>query len=128
MTLQLTGRLILIEPTKQVSDKFQTRDFVLDITEGEYQNFAKMQVTQKKCPILDTFKVGDTITAKFNVKGRKWEKDGKTSYFTTLEAWAINKEGSTPNEPTPPQPQQRTYAETLKDNPTKNEPIDDLPF
>ena len=25
----------------------------------------------------------------FNIKGTKWEKDGKVSYFTNLDAWRV---------------------------------------
>ena len=25
----------------------------------------------------------------FNLRGRKWEKDGQVSYFTNLEAWRV---------------------------------------
>ena len=33
--------------------------------------------------------VGDEIKVYFNIKGTKWEKEGKTSYFTNLDAWRI---------------------------------------
>ena len=29
----------------------------------------------------------------FNIRGRKWEKDGKVNYFSNLEAWRIEKVG-----------------------------------
>ena len=127
MNLQITGRLILIEPTKQVSEKFQTREFVLDITEGEYPNFAKMQVTQKKCPVLDSYKVGDAVTVNFNIKGRKWEKNGKTDYFTTIEAWKIEKAGTTDNNYTP----EHFIATPIQpevSQPQNNNTVEDLPF
>jgi len=38
---------------------------------------------------LDKYKVGNTVTAHFNIRGREWEKDGKKSYFTNLDAWRI---------------------------------------
>jgi uncharacterized protein DUF3127 len=45
------------------------------------------------------------LKVSFNIKGRKWEKDGKVAYFTNLEAWRIESavnEGAAPNMPPPP--------------------------
>ena len=35
--------------------------------------------------------VNEEVKISFNIRGRKWEKDGKVSYFTNLEAWRIEK-------------------------------------
>ena len=38
------------------------------------------------------------IKVSFNIKGNKWEKDGKISYFNNLDAWKFEKLG-VPTEP-----------------------------
>lgn len=93
MSLQITGKLIEKYDVQQVSEKFKKREFVLEVYEeynGQtYTNFAKMQLVQAKCDIIDRFNIGDSITVSFNVKGNKWEKDGKVSYITSLDAWKV---------------------------------------
>lgn len=93
-SLQVTGTLIHKEETQYVNDKFRKREFVIELNDevngNVYKNYAKMQVVQNKCDILDGFKIGDTITADFNIKGNRWEKDGKAQYITNLDAWRIS--------------------------------------
>lgn len=101
MALEVTGRLIEKYPTQQVSERFKKREFVLDITEevngNSYPNFAKMQAVQNRCEILDSFNVGDMLKVSFNIRGNKWEKDGRVNYITSLDAWRIEKAGQADN-------------------------------
>lgn len=93
MSLEITGRLIVIEPTTQVNDKFRKREFVLELQEeingNNYTNYGKFQCVQAKCDILDRYAVGEDVTVSFNVKGNRWERDGKVNYITNLDAWRI---------------------------------------
>lgn len=93
MSLEVTGKLLVKNPTQVVSDKFRKREFVLELAEeingNTYTNFAKMQLVQQKCDILDKFNEGDTVKVSFNIKGNRWEKDGKVNYITNLDAWRI---------------------------------------
>lgn len=97
MSLQVTGKIVLIEPTNVVSDKFKKREFVLELKDGEYTNFAKFQAVQAKCDIMDKFNAGNEVTVHFNIKGNKWEKDGKVNYITNLDAWKIEASGTSFN-------------------------------
>ncbi len=93
MELQITGKLIADSGTVQVTDKFKKREFVLELAEeingNTYTNYAKMQLVQAKCDILDKFNQNDLVVVSFNVKGNRWEKDGKVNYITNLDAWKI---------------------------------------
>jgi len=93
MSLEVTGKLAVKYDTQQVKESFKKREFVLEISEeingNVYTNFAKLQLVQAKCDILDRFNVGDQIKVSFNLKGNKWEKDGKVNYITNLDAWRI---------------------------------------
>lgn len=99
MSLELKGKLIEIYPTQQVSERFKKREFVIETTEeingNNYINYAKMQLVQNKCEIVDKFRLGDTVTVSFNVKGNKYDKDGRTQYISNLDAWRITSEVST---------------------------------
>lgn len=92
-SLSVTGKLIVKYDTQQVSDKYRKREFVIETSEevnGQvYKNFAKFQLAQNRCDILDRFKIDDTLTIHFNLRGNKWEKDGKINYLTNLDAWKL---------------------------------------
>ena len=92
---QLIGNLIQIDPVVEVSDKFKKREFIVEEVnekDEKYNDYHRFQLTQDRCDKIDAAKVGDKIKVSFELKGRKWEKDGKVSYFTTLEAWKIDVE------------------------------------
>src|SRR6202012_4127740 len=93
MSLEVTGKLLVKYDTQQVSDKFKKREFVLELAEeingNIYTNFAKMQLVQNKCDIIDRFKEGEQVKVSFNIKGNRWERDGKVNYITNLDAWRV---------------------------------------
>ena len=93
MSLELTGKLYVKYDTQQVNDRFRKREFVMELAEeingNVYTNYAKMQLVQNKCDILDRFNEGDPIKVSFNIKGNRWEKDGKVNFITNLDAWRI---------------------------------------
>ncbi len=98
MSLEVTGKLLAKFDTQQVSEKFKKREFVIELSEeingNIYTNFAKMQLVQNKCDIIDRFKEGDIVKVAFNIKGNKWEKDGKVNYITNLDAWRVEHAGA----------------------------------
>lgn len=94
--MDLKGELIRIYDTKQVSEKFALREFVIE-TKEQYPQSIILQVSQDKCKILDNYKLGDLVQVSINVRGRKWtDKEGKDRFFNTLEVWKITNESSTP--------------------------------
>jgi hypothetical protein len=143
MSLEVTGKLHVKYETQQVSEKFKKREFVLELAEeingNIYTNYAKMQLVQNKCDILDRFKEGDLVKVSFNIKGNKWERDGKVNYITNLDAWRIESATGTPNNAGSAQSAAPVYnnnggnaggnnfSGTPNFNPSP-ETIDDLPF
>jgi len=130
MSYELTGKLITKYDTIQRTESFKIREFLVEKTEEiggrSITNYLKFQSTQDKTGIIDKVNVGDEVKVHFNIKGSKWEKDGKTSYFTNLDAWRIEQvaQGSA-NEPHT----DSEYMEPL-DSFSSSSPdiIDDLPF
>jgi hypothetical protein len=120
MSFEISGRLAEKFETQKVSDRFQKREFVLEIksasaTGFEFIDFIKFQSTQEKCSLLDQFSIDDTVKVSFNLRGRKWEKDGQVSYFTNLEAWRVEKISN-------------ESGESVDENPLINSEPDDAPF
>ena len=138
MSFEISGRLAEKFETQKVSDRFQKREFVLEIkssgTSGfEFVDFIKFQSTQDKCSLLDQFNVDDMVNVSFNLRGRKWEREGQVSYFTNLEAWRIEKVQKESNGSAIASPAQDGL--TNQDAPFPTQPpvdddsgVDDLPF
>ncbi len=107
MSYEFSGRLIEKFDTQQVTERFRKREFVLEqvdaVNDREFVNHIKFQLTQDKCDLLDIFNINDELKVQFNLRGRRWEKDGNVSYFTNLEAWRIENvsPSAEANEPPP---------------------------
>jgi Domain of unknown function (DUF3127) len=93
MSYELTGKLIAKYDTVQRTETFKTREFVIEKSEEingrTITNYAKFQCVQDKTAIIDRVNISDEVKVYFNIKGTKWEKDGKTNYITNLDAWRI---------------------------------------
>ena len=129
MSFEVTGKLIAKYDIVQRTESFKTREFVIEKTEDingrSIVNYIKFQCVQDRTAIVDRVNTGDDIKVYFNIKGSKWEKDGKTNYITNLDAWRIeqmlqagskNEAGSDFLEPLD------TFSSTAPDA------VDDLPF
>jgi hypothetical protein len=101
MNLEITGKLVEKYDTQVVNDRFRKREFVLEVTEevngSAFTNYAKMQLVQNKTDIIDRFQIGDTLRVNFSIKGNRYERDGKVSYFSNLDAWRIEKADAAAN-------------------------------
>eukprot|EP01035_Chromulina_nebulosa_P005997 gene5997-8126_t len=93
MAFDVTGKIVVIYDTVQKSGTFRTREFAIENSEENagrvFTNYIKFQTTQDRTSILDKVKVGETVKVHFNIRGTKWAKDGKDSFFTNLDAWRI---------------------------------------
>jgi hypothetical protein len=136
MSFEINGRLAEKYETQKVSDRFQKREFVLEVkstgaTGYEFVDYIKFQATQDKCSLLDQVNADDTVKVSFNLRGRKWEKDGQVSYFTNLEAWRIEKLSSDSVEPESAAPFENSDpgdAPFPTSAPEDDSGFDDLPF
>ena len=130
MSYELTGKLVAKYDTVQRTETFKTREFAVEKTDEiggrTITNYAKFQCVQDKTNIIDRVNVGDEIKVHFNIKGSKWEKDGKVNYITNLDAWRIEQilqtgAGQSSND--------TEYMEPLDTfSATSPDAIDDLPF
>ena len=106
MSFELTGKLIEKFDIQQITASFQKREFVVEKTENasgrEFTETIKFQLTQDRCDLIEKYEINTEIKVSFNIKGRKWEKNGNVSYFTNLEAWRIESAEQTMDTPPPP--------------------------
>ncbi len=126
MAFEIVGRIIDILPVNQVSDKFRKREFVIEKKEtggsAVFVDYIKFQLVQDKCDLINESFLNEDVKIWFNLKGNRWERDGKVNYFTNLDAWKIERmtaQGRDQNVPS---------NQVLEDLPPDNEELSDLPF
>ena len=126
MAFEISGKVIDISPVNQVSDKFKKREFVIEKKESGgsavFIDYIKFQLLQDKCDLINESFLNEEIKIWFNLKGNKWERDGKINYFTNLDAWKIEKVSSHGGD------QNIQPRTTLEDIPPENDELSDLPF
>ena len=126
MSFEISGKIIEKYNTIQVNDRFKKREFVIEKTESnggmEFTDHIKFQLTQDRCNLVDNVEVNDEVKVSFNIRGNKWERDGKVNYFTNLDAWRIEKvQADQSDSDSAPPP-------SLNDLPPESDEPDDLPF
>ncbi|UCG27608.1 MAG: DUF3127 domain-containing protein [Bacteroidales bacterium] len=125
MPFELNGKIVEIFDTVQVSDTFRKREFIVEKREStpgsEFTDYIKFQLTQDRCGLIDNIRLDEEVRISFNIRGNRWEREGKVSYFTNLDVWRIEKlqDEQAVHDPPPP-------AEN--DIPPPPEEFDDLPF
>ncbi len=133
MSFEVTGILTEKFSTVDVSGKFKKREFIISRTENsngfEFTDYIKFQLTQDRTGLIEPYSTGDLLKVSFNIRGRKWENAGKTTFFTNLEAWKIEKKSlENDSEPGNTFPSESIPLPGEDDLSTPSENIEDLPF
>ena len=126
MAFEITGKIIDILPLNQVSDKFRKREFVIERKEtggpAVFVDYIKFQLVQDKCDLINESFLNEDVRISFNIKGNRWEREGKVNYFTNLDAWKIEKISSQESD------QEVISRTSLEDIPPEVDEMSDLPF
>ncbi len=91
MGIEATGKLHTIFETKQVSERFSKREFVIEMTDNpKYPQTVLFQLTGDRCAQLDGLSVGDHVSIEFSLRGREWRSpSGEVKYFNSLDVWKV---------------------------------------
>jgi single-strand DNA-binding protein len=90
MAFDVVGKLHVAYETKQVSERFSKREFVVEVADGKYPQFVSFQLTGDRVSALDEFTVGDQVRVTFNLRGREWRNpQGEVKYFNSLDVWKL---------------------------------------
>lgn len=102
MAYKISGTILWIEPTQTLMSKtgtsFQKRDLVITVRKYDQYTGAPTEDTGNTprftfigggCQELDSMNTGDIVTIIFDISGRKYEKDGKTNYYTEVRPFKI---------------------------------------
>mgnify|MGYP006440225881 CR=1 FL=1 len=100
MLYEAQGTVRAIFDTQQKTENFRLREFVIELQDGQYTEEVKFQLTQDRCPLVDKFGEGDEVKVAFSLKGRSvTSREGKTLYFTNLNAIRVEPDGDTVEDP-----------------------------
>jgi single-stranded DNA-binding protein len=91
MGMEAIGRLHTIFDTKQVSERFSKREFVVEMSDNpKYPQVVLFQLTGDRCSQLDGLNVGDQVSIEFSLRGREWRSpSGEVKYFNSLDVWRV---------------------------------------
>lgn len=97
--MKISGKIIEINETQQVSENFKKRFFIVEYKENpQYPQYLQFELIKERCGIIDDFEAGQMVEVNFNLIGREWkDKDGKKKYFNSLQAWKIEEEEDSEN-------------------------------
>ena len=126
--MESKGILKRVGSTKQVSEKFKNRIFDIETTDGKYKQVIRFELSQDRCDLIDSYKLGQELEVSFNLNGREWQKTPQDDIvvFNTLSACKIVA--------IPLQNTQNTATTTNNTKEVLTEPLgqdsepDDLPF
>ncbi len=93
MGMETTGKLHAVFESKQVTERFRKREFVVELADNpRYPQYVLFQLTGDRCESLDDFRVGDEVRVEFSLRGREWKSpQGEMKYFNSLDVWAVEK-------------------------------------
>ena len=89
--MELSGKIIFVAETQQITEKFSKRDFVIETIE-QYPQQVKFELHQDKTDLIDSYKIDEVVSVSFNLRGRSYiDKNNITQYSNTLQAWKIQR-------------------------------------
>jgi hypothetical protein len=92
MGIEVKGTIHAVFETKQVSERFSRREFVVEIIDNpKYPNLVQFQLTGDRCTQLDGVRIGDQVRLEYSLRGREWRSpSGDVKYFNSLDVWKLD--------------------------------------
>ncbi len=124
--MTITGTIKAIFDTQTFGSGFTKREFVVTTAE-QYPQDVKFELVKEKCDLIDRYRVGQSLTVSFNIRGSSHL--GK--YYVSLQAWKIEASAPPQSQSAPPSGQS-ALPKADYDKATKKmqeaAANDDLPF
>ncbi len=96
--IKISGKIKKIFATEtfgSAEKPFDKRLLWLEEVSEKYPNTWNLELWKEDCPMLDHYKEGEYVTCYIDIKGRFWEKDGKSGVMNSLKCWNFEKDGKT---------------------------------
>jgi len=87
MAFEIQGTVKRINPTVTKSEKFKSRELILEVQDSKYPQTIALEVSGDRCDSLDQYGAGDVVKAFFDVRGREWNGPNGVKVFTSLALW-----------------------------------------
>ena len=104
MAYKITGRIISVGNTQELTAKsgnrYTQRDFVMTVRKfdpytgqpaDDDGNTPKFSLFGERCNDLNGIFKGDVVTVSFEVRGRAYDKNGQTEYFTEIRPLRVER-------------------------------------
>lgn len=130
MNIKITGKITDIFPSETFGNFEKRVAWVVE--EGmQYPNHYPLEFQQGFANELDHYVPGDQVVCDVDVRGRKWEKNGKAGCMATLKCWKIERVGGGQKAPRSTRQQTGGIDNAHQQQQSTPPPIntgDDLPF
>lgn len=103
MQIIIKGKITDIFPPEIFGNLEKRVAWVVEV-DVQYPQHYSLEFLQGDANILDNFVPGDLVECKVDVRGRRWEKNGKVGVMNTLKCWRMDRVGQ--GKPTPSTRQQ----------------------
>jgi len=91
--MEITGKLEKVNDIIE-RENFRSRKVWITTEDNpQYPQTIEVEVNQAKIDLFDGIAPGAPLKLYLNLRGRKWEKDGKTSVFNSLVCWKVESAG-----------------------------------
>ena len=127
--MEIIGKVKVVNPEQQISEKFVKRELVIT-TDEQYPQHILIEFIQDKVDLIDKLSPGDDVKVHINISGRLWTNpQGEDKYFNSIKGWRVEKIGQQEDagQFNPP-PINNNPQEIKKDYAPTDEEESDLPF
>jgi len=85
--MEVSGKVKVI--IDESNEKYPKKHLIIETSE-QYPQTISVEFAKDKISLLNSLKVGDSVTACINLKGREWvNPQGVPKYFNSIEGWKI---------------------------------------
>ncbi len=90
--MELIAKILRIEKTEQISDKFKKRRLIIEHSKNiTYPQILEFTLTQNNIALADKLNPGDEVKLLFELKGKEFiDKSGINRVFNSLDVWRID--------------------------------------
>jgi hypothetical protein len=92
MQIVIKGKITDIFPA-EVYGNLEKRVAWVQETDVQYPQHYSLEFLQNDANILDSFVLGDVVECKVDVRGRRYEKNGKAGVINSLKCWNMRRIG-----------------------------------
>lgn len=89
MSYEIQGTVLRVNPTTTGKNGFTSRELVLTVDDGKYQQILAFEVNKDRCDSLDQYRAGDVVKVAFDLRGREWNGPNGVKVFNTLSLWKV---------------------------------------